>query len=139
MVYICHGYLRKRLVLDCCKFYSKEELFHIARVQHKGAQLSLEYGPNLYQPLSCDVELRFACCMVEAYVSSHQPDEDREADRLQRIEMLHTASFEAKMRRKSRAACGENTDKGKTKLCSMIDIEPILDEHTNADDTNEPV
>jgi hypothetical protein len=54
MVYICHGYNRKRLVLDCSRFYSREELFRISRDQHKGQHLSLEYTSGLYQPLSCD-------------------------------------------------------------------------------------
>jgi hypothetical protein len=98
MVYICHGNLRQRLVLDCSRFYSKDEIFRIARDKHK--QLFLEYGSNIYLQITCDVELRFASAMVEKYVASFQSDEDLQEHLRGMADMAHTERVEAKMRRK---------------------------------------
>jgi hypothetical protein len=132
MVYICHGYNRKRLVLDCSRFYSREELFRISRDQHKGQPLSLEYTSGLYQPLSCDVELRLACSMVEAYIASHQSDDDLAEHRRCQMDAIHTSSFEAKIRRKPRAQCGGQVDDGKNKKHSTVDIAPTEDAYDKA-------
>ena len=76
MLYICHGYRRKRIVLDCSSFYSKEELYRLSRETQKGAQTFFEYSPNLYKTITCDTELKLACSMVEGCVASHQSNED---------------------------------------------------------------
>ena len=128
MVYICHGNLRKRLVLDCTRFYCKEELFRISRDQYKGVQLWLEHGPNLYQHIMCDVELRFACSMSEAYISSHQSDEDIEEHKRCQADAAHTDRFDSRMRRKARSSRDNNTSK--KKMSSNIEQEPTSDVHT---------
>ena len=117
MVYICHGSNHRRLVLDCSRFYSKEELFRISRETQKGKQTFLEYGPNLYQPIVCDTELKLACSMVEGHITSHQSDEDLIEHRRCQMDALHTTQFEAKMKRKART----NFDEQKKKASSVIE------------------
>ena len=116
-MYICHGSRHKRLVLDCSRFYSKEELFRISRETHKGKQTFIEYGPNLYQTISCDTELKLACSMVEGYVASHQSDEDFIEHRRCQIDTAHTTQFEARMKRKPRT----NFDEHKQKMSSVVE------------------
>ena len=121
IMYICHGYRRKRLVLDCSRFYSREELFHIVRTQHRGSQISLEHGPNLYQILCCDIELRLACSMAEANIASHQSDEDRLAKLECDEDRIHTDACNAKIKRKSKIQSGDYGGNDKTKMFSNID------------------
>ena len=129
MVYICHGFRHKRFVLDCSRFYSKEELFRISRETQKGAPTFLEYGPNLYQTISCDTELKLACSMAERYIASHQSEEDFLEHQRGQVDAMHTTQYEAKMRRKTPT----NYDEQKKKPSSSS--EPVHTEE--AYDTSE--
>jgi hypothetical protein len=100
MVYICYGQRHKRLVLDVSRFYSREELFRMSRDCAKGVSLFLEYENGIYAPLSCDVELRFACSLVEGFIRSHQSDEDIDAWRDMLADAAHTLSCEARTKQR---------------------------------------
>ena len=143
MVYICYGTQRKRLVLDCSRFYGREELFDILREKHKNAPLCMEFGPNLYQPIMCDVELRLVCSIVEKYISSHQSDEDFTEHKLQQIDTTHTIQCEARMRRKPRprgldqrkpSSSFHYEATGKTREFAVTD--PTHDKDDNSTDTD---
>jgi len=90
----------------------------MSRETQKSAQTFLEYGPNLYQTISCDTELKLACSMVEGYVASHQSDEDFAEHRRCQLDSIHTTQFETKMRRKNRT----NYDEQKRKPSSSPDL-----------------
>jgi hypothetical protein len=120
MVHICYGNPRHRLVLDCSRFYSRDEIFRITRDKHKSAQLSLEYEDNLYQPIGCDVELRFACAMVEQYCASFQSEEDIQEFRNGLAETAHTLLTESRCKRKTKIKPDAGVDDDKKKNCIYV-------------------
>ena len=110
MVHICYGNPRHRIVLDCSRFYSRDEIFRISRDKHKGSQLSLEYETNFYQPIGCDIELRFACALVEQYCASFQSEEDLREHRAGLADAAHTALANAKWRQKPKTHSAVGVD-----------------------------
>ncbi|KAJ1478114.1 hypothetical protein T484DRAFT_1749755 [Baffinella frigidus] len=105
MFYLCKGNGRKRITLSCSRFYSHEELFRLVRTSNKSIPIWFEYGPNLYQHINNDCELRFACQMVQGDIESNLPIEDYEQHKLDLLDYAHTTECENFFRtRKSRAA-----------------------------------
>jgi hypothetical protein len=114
-MFICKGQKNKRVVLACTRFYSTDELFKIAREPNKQTPLWLEYGPNLYQEIKSDTELRFACALMEGDIDSNQTDEDREQHKRDVRDAADTVSLEIAMKcRKPRV---KNTE---PKICSKL-------------------
>ena len=94
MLFLCKGSSRKRIILACSRFYSSTELFKIARESNRNTPLYLEYGPNLYQPIINDNELRFVCQLLEGDIASYMSPEDCEANRLCVLDSAHTSEYE---------------------------------------------
>ncbi len=118
MVHICYGNQRHRLVLDCSRFYSRDEILHISRDKQKIAPLSLEFEHNLYQSIACDVELRFAGEVVEKYCASFQSDDDLQEHRRGLADTAHTISTESRYRRKTKIKSDAGVDGDKLKEVS---------------------
>jgi hypothetical protein len=88
------------MFIDCSRFYSHYEMFNDIRNNlHKSVPIWLEYGPNLYQPINSDTELRFACQMVERDIESHMPIEDQEENRRMVLDQAHTKECEQALRK----------------------------------------
>jgi hypothetical protein len=98
MLNICIGPSRKRIQLDCSRFYTHTELFRITREQSRNSTTWFEYGPNLYQPINTDQELRFVCNIIEGDIDSFMSDEDREQNRRDLSETAHTHQYENSLR-----------------------------------------
>jgi hypothetical protein len=98
MMNICLGPSRKRITLQCTRFYTQGELFKLTRDQSRNSTVWLEYGPNLYQPIKNDYELRFACQMMEGEIDSYMPQEDREQNSRDVADAIHTHSYEMSIR-----------------------------------------
>jgi hypothetical protein len=112
-MFICKGQKNKRLVLACTRFYSAAELFRMSREPNKQTLLWLEYGPNLYQEIKNDTELKFACAMMEGDIESNQSEEDREQHKRDVRDAHETQEFEFSL--KSRRTRVKNIE---PKLCS---------------------
>ena len=137
MLYICKGQSRKRLTLSCCRFYSAQELFKISREQGKNTLLWLEYGPNLYQVIMTDSELRFACCLVEGDIDSTFTDEDRKLHIDQVADMAHTDACEMSVSRGARKRNNRPKDtERKRTLYKLADNPVVAADHggTDSDD-----
>jgi hypothetical protein len=98
MFYLCKGHSKKRLVLSCTRFYSQEELYRMTRELPKSIPTWLEYGPNMYQRINNDCELRFACSMVQGDIESNLPVEDYEQHKLDQQDYIHTNECENSFR-----------------------------------------
>jgi hypothetical protein len=98
MLNICIGPSRKRIQLECTRFYTHGELFKITREKSRNSTIWFEYGPNLYQPINTDQELRFCCHMLEGDIDSCMSEEDREQNRRDLADTVHTNSFENSLR-----------------------------------------
>jgi len=90
MLHICKGPARKRLTLMCARFYSAQELFKIAREQGKHTNVYVEFGPNLYQPIHSDIELRFVCSLLEGEIEANFSDDERKLNTAQNDDTDHT-------------------------------------------------
>jgi hypothetical protein len=99
MLTICIGRSRQRLRLQCTRFYTQGELFKMTREQGKNSSIWFEYGPNLYQPINNDYELRFVCQIIEGDIDSYMPDEDREHNKRDLEDIAHTHAFDARVRK----------------------------------------
>jgi hypothetical protein len=99
MLTICIGRSRKRLTLLCSRFYTHTELFKMTRDQSKNSSIWFEYGPNLYQPINNDHELRFVCQIIEGDIDSFMSDEDREQNRLDLEDAAHTQMLDSRVRK----------------------------------------
>jgi hypothetical protein len=114
MLTICIGPSRKRLQLQCTRFYTQAELFKMTREQSRNSSVWFEYGPNLYQPINSDSDLRFVCNVLEGDINSYMSCEDREQNKRDVADAVHTQSFEHSIR-------GRRTSFGSKKLNSMYD------------------
>jgi hypothetical protein len=94
MLYLCKGNARKRFQLECTRFYSSTELFQLARKINRSIPIYFEYGPNLYQPINNDTELRFVCLLLEGNIESYMSSDDIELHRLDMLDIAHTTEFE---------------------------------------------
>jgi hypothetical protein len=115
MLTICIGKSRKRLTLMCSRFYTHAELFKMTRDQSKDSSIWFEYGPNLYQPINNDHELRFVCQIIEGDIDSFMSEEDREQNRRDLEDAAHTQNCDPRMR-KQRGSHSRN------KPASVLDI-----------------
>ena len=95
---ICIGQSRKRITLQSTRFYTQGELFKLTRDQSRNSTVWLEYGPNLYQPIKTDHELRFTCQMMEGEIDSYMPQEDREQNNRDVADAIHTHNYEMSIR-----------------------------------------
>ena len=105
-MFLCKGYGRNRINLSCSRFYSTMELFHKMRRLDRSIPIWIEYGPNMYQPITNDTELRFACQMVEGDIESNMPSEDREQHQRDLADYSHTKDFDF-MRRSQKRSSGK--------------------------------
>jgi hypothetical protein len=92
------GAARKRIELMSTRFYTHGELFRMTREQGRNTTIWFEYGPNLYQQVNSDAELRFVCHILEGDIDSFQSDNDREQNKRDVADALHTQSYEASVR-----------------------------------------
>jgi hypothetical protein len=129
MLTICFGASRKRLKLQCTRFYTHGELFRMTREQSRNSSVWFEYGPNLYEPIQNDIELRFVCHMIEGDIDSFQSDQDREQNKRDLADLAHTNSYEASMR-------GRKLFTG-SKQKSKYNIEPKMEPLTDSKNTSE--
>lgn len=103
MLNICIGQRRTRIKLNCTRFYTHAELFTMTREQGRNSSIWFEYGPNLYQPIYTDQELRFVCHVMEGEIDSYMSEEDRDQNKRDLEDTAHTHSFEMSIRpRKAR-------------------------------------
>ena len=82
------------MTLLCSRFYTTHELFKIAREQGKHLNLYVEFGPNLYQPIHSDTELRFVCCLLEGEIEANFTDEERQMNEEQVADTAHTDAYD---------------------------------------------
>jgi hypothetical protein len=106
------------------------ELFHIARRLDKSVLIWIEYGPNMYQPITNDVELRFACQMLEGEIESSMSQEDQEQHKRDLSDYAHTKEYEYMHRTRTRTS-------GK-KRCSKI-TKNVVYEVTETENCDESV
>lgn len=102
MMYLCKGPYKTRIYLMSQRFYCNGEIFRYAREPSRNALLWLEYGPNLYQPIYNDNELRFVCNLLQGVVESNIGDEDHEQYKRDLADQQHTADYEAQVARMHR-------------------------------------
>jgi hypothetical protein len=102
MLTLCTGHARKRIKLECTRFYSHHELFKRMRDLNKSIPIWFEYGPNLYQAINNDTELRFACQIIERDIESYMSVEDQEENRRMIIDQAHTKECEMREARRQR-------------------------------------
>lgn len=118
MLSICIGASRKRLELNCSRFYTHGELFKMAREQGRNSPIYFEYGPNLYQPINSDTELRFVCHVLEGDIDSFQSEHDREQNRRDLSDAQHTHSYEASIRARKSLATSKYQKSNSTSKCN---------------------
>jgi hypothetical protein len=110
MLNLCTGGTRKRMNLATSRFYSPEELFNFVMHSYSGSALTLEYGPNLYELIENEHELRFACKLLAHDHASYISDDDYEEHLRCIADSNHTDKYEkqqadsAKCRRTHRLA-----------------------------------
>lgn len=83
----------------------------------KAVPIWLEYGPNLYQPINNDCELKFACHLIEGDIESTMSDADREQHQRDLADYAHTKEYEST--RRSRTRFHANYKKPTSKLHNM--------------------
>lgn len=128
MLNLCTGNSRTRIKIECTRFYSQYELFRTIRLLNKSTPVWLEYGPNLYQPINTDHELRFACQLVEGDIESYMSSEDQEEHRRTILDQVHTREYENMTTRARRP----RKDKEFTKPKRMSNITPVNNTTTQA-------
>jgi hypothetical protein len=140
MLTLCTGHTRKRIKLDCTRFYSHHELFKKIRDLHKSIPIWFEFGPNLYQSINTDSDLRFACQIVERDIESYMSSEDQEENRRMIIDQAHTKDCEIReARRQRKEAQSTNTyhthpvKKTRTPTCTLPS-NVVPHDHTNDKD-----
>ena len=82
----------------CSRFYTTHELFKIAREQGKYQTLCIEYGPNLFQPIYSDTELRFVCSLLEGEIEANFTDDERQMNADIVADTAHTDACEGVLR-----------------------------------------
>ena len=97
MLNLCTGRTRKRMVLATSRFYSPEELFDFVVRSYNGSALTLEYGPNLYELIENEHELRFACKLLAHEHASYISDEDYEEHLRCIADSNHTDKYEKQL------------------------------------------
>ena len=102
IMYLCKGPYKTRVYLMTGRFHSNGEIFRYAREPSRHTQIWLEYGPNLYQPIYNDNELRFACHLLQGEVESNISDPDHEQYKRDLADQQHTADYEAQVARMHR-------------------------------------
>jgi hypothetical protein len=110
-MWFCTGPRRTRMRIECTHFYTQYELF---KKFNKSLPVWLEYGPNLYQPVNNETELRFACQMVERDIDSFMSTEDRDEHRLMIADQAHTKEYENSIRPRGKR---KNKDSYDTNRC----------------------
>jgi hypothetical protein len=86
----------------CSRFYTAHELFKIAREQGRYQNLCMEFGPNLYQPIHSDNDLRFVCCLLEGEIEANFTDDERWMNADMVADTAHTDACEHGMHRGAR-------------------------------------
>lgn len=102
MMYLCKGPYKTRVYLMTSRFHSNGEIFRYAREPSRYTQIWLEYGPNLYQPIYNDNELRFVCNLLQGEVESSLDEKDHEQYKRDLADQQHTADYEAQVARMHR-------------------------------------
>jgi hypothetical protein len=130
MLTICMGAARKRIELMSTRFYTHGELFRMTREQGRNTTIWFEYGPNLYQQVNSDAELRFVCHILEGDIDSFQSDSDREQNKRDVADALHTQSYEASVRGRKSVMNSKNTKHNHT--CRTTGELPKTKEHNSS-------
>jgi hypothetical protein len=92
-------------VLATSRFYSPEELFDTVVKTYRSHIVSIEYGPNLYERVEDEHQLRFVCKLVARDHASYIPEQDYIQHIQDTEESAHTDIYEKKLaliRRKPR-------------------------------------
>lgn len=98
-MFICKGSSRKRVVLESSRFYSPEELFDSVIDAQQRGDISIEYGPNLFEWVETELELKFVCKLIAGDHASYISYEDHEQHARDMEDSAHTEAYEKNLAR----------------------------------------